>query len=234
MKKGLFFIAMLCVIYVCSGQIELLKQVDGVVLPTIGEDEFYSYYLGENHYTNKIVIYDLNMNVKKTINININGIYLASISYVGKNIYTNSGKYEFIFYDNHTEKYYFCNEDGEYMYVAGSNTEIIIVRNRLIINEGWGDNAVSRVYSLFGNANKVINNIPSQFKTYPNPAMSNIKIQYAIDKMDVMNIYDMSGKVMESVFLSPSVNEIEIQVGNYSPGVYIYRHKDGSGKFIVQ
>jgi len=238
MKKGLFFIAMLCVTYVCSGQIELLKNLNGQLFPTISEDEFYSF---DQEEPNKIVIYDANVNIKRTININ--GISADWVSRVGKNIYTNSGKYEFLLFSN--DGCYFCNEDSEYIYLCNNDGQgdmydyaykSRIVKNKLIIpyydntDEGFKTN----VYSLYDSVSKIANPKSSQPKAYPNPATSNIKIQYTIDKIDVMNIYDMSGKVIESVFLSPSVNEIEIQVDNYSSGVYIYKYKDVSGKFIVQ
>ena len=244
-KKALVFIAMLCVTYVCSGQVELLKSVNGYFFPTIGEDEFYSFE--EN--SNQVVIYDINLTVKKTFNINVEGWWW--ISRVGKNIYTNSGKYEFLLFcegDDGNEGCFFSNENGESIYLCYAVSECemnginhcssVIVQNKLILTD-WTDSEddgtlIRKVYSLYGNVGKIANHKSSQPKAYPNPATSNIKIQYSIDKMDIMNIYDMSGKVVESVFLSPSVNEIEIQVGNYSHGVYIYKYKDVSGKFIVQ
>ena len=249
MKKGLFFIAMLCVTYVCSGQLELIKNVKGYVMPTIKKDEFYSLRY-ENSNQSIIEIYDLNMNVKKTININ--GINVDWVSQVGKNIYTNSGKYEFLLFCRTGEyddgRCYFCNDDGEFIYLCNASSECEvggasycvskIVQNKLILTS-WetsgGDHyEVSKVYSLYGNVSKIATPTSSQPKAYPNPATSNIKIQYTVDKMNVINIYDMSGKVIERIFLSPSVNEIEIQVDNYSSGVYIYKYEDVSGKFILQ
>ena len=239
-KKALVFIAMLCVTYVCSGQIELLKNVNGQVFPTISEDEFYSLDF-EN--LNQIVIYDANMNVKKTISIN--GIEVFWVSNVGKNIYTNSGKYEFLLFgrvsEDDNDRCYFCNEDSEFIYLCNNDGQCDmldyayksrIVRNKLIIP--YDEGSKTKVYSLYGNVSKIADHKSSQSKAYPNPATSNIKIQYTVDKMDIMTIYDISGKIIESVFLSPSVNEIEIQVSNYSQGVYIYKYKDVSGKFIVQ
>lgn len=119
MKKGLIFIVMLCVTYACSGQIELLKNVNGYVMPTIQKDEFYSLSY-ENSNQSVMIIYDINMNIKKTININ--GLDVYWVSQVGKNIYTNSGKYEFLLFGRGGEYddggCYFCNDDGDFMYLC--------------------------------------------------------------------------------------------------------------------
>ena len=105
----------------CSGQIELLKQVNGRIHPTIGGDEFSLFDYDENCLTNRLVIYDININIKKTININ--GISSDWGLLVGKNIYTNSGKYEFLLFGEVGGQYggYFCNEDSELLSICTNN-----------------------------------------------------------------------------------------------------------------
>ena len=72
------------------------------------------------------------------------------------------------------------------------------------------------------------------FNIYPNPAQSNINIQYNTDKMELFKIMDVSGKEMGSILLPPFQNEAILNTSKYPKGIYIYTYGNLSGKIVIQ
>ncbi len=76
----------------------------------------------------------------------------------------------------------------------------------------------------------------STLRVYPNPAKDNINIEYdnTSGAPDYLTIFDINGKVINNIPLEASSNILTLNISGYSPGVYIYRLNDESGKFIVR
>lgn len=72
---------------------------------------------------------------------------------------------------------------------------------------------------------------------YPNPAFNTVTIPYTLQgvALSSLQIFDITGKLVEEVRVNSGSNKITINVSNYPQGIYIYRLKGGtSKKFIVQ
>lgn len=75
------------------------------------------------------------------------------------------------------------------------------------------------------------------FAAYPNPATYSVTVPYHMnsDKDADLMVYDVTGKLVETVRLTSGSSKVEINVTAYPKGIYVYRVKGGtSNKFIVQ
>jgi hypothetical protein len=96
------------------------------------------------------------------------------------------------------------------------------------------DNYNIEVYATQGNfsADEMVVSTQSP---YPNPASMTVSIPYTLDgKSAEMRIYDSRGILMDKKTLDPDAEWIDINVSNYSPGIYIYKYNGVSNKFIVK
>ena len=77
------------------------------------------------------------------------------------------------------------------------------------------------------------NDIPS---AYPNPAKSNIMLPYVLEDGETatMSIYDLNSRLIERFEIDSHSNQIQVNVSEYSPGMYLYEYKGKGGKFIVR
>ena len=72
---------------------------------------------------------------------------------------------------------------------------------------------------------------------YPNPAFSTITIPYTLQGVaqSSLQIFDITGKMVQEVRVEEGSNEATINVLNYPQGIYLYRLKGGkSHKFLVR
>ena len=182
-----------------------------------------------------------------------------SIWCVGKNLYTNSGKYEFIinFSINgvSSEKAGIYNEDGDLLFAlpcgkwdAGYTYTVPFIKDgKLFIQVkdtlGYDESRpnttiVTKCYQLAGSQASGENTLQSRQgkgRLYPNPARHSVTLEYDIQgQMQQMQITDMQGRVVENYLLDPGRTQIKINTSDYKKGTYIYRYGNTSGKFIVQ
>ncbi len=77
---------------------------------------------------------------------------------------------------------------------------------------------------------------PFTCSIYPNPANDHITISYALTNGNsaVMQIFDITGRKVDEVALSPYASQTTINVANYQPGIYFCRLNGISKKFVVQ
>ncbi len=68
-------------------------------------------------------------------------------------------------------------------------------------------------------------------KAFPNPALDVINISYDIDVNEAnLNIYNSTGKLVETVVVSPQAESVAVNVADYVNGVYFYNVTDGKGQ----
>lgn len=168
-----------------------------------------------------------------------------NIHWFTKNLFTLSGKYEFVLNIKNAStnkmEYKLYNEDGQLLYDFGEWQPGFSTTNKLfaylLIAPGDGTYYYNiKVYSLQGFVNVPENpniNI-SKSIAFPNPADNFININYSINKIEEMQIIDIKGSVIENILLDPSLNTININTSNYTKGMYIYKLKGTNGKFIVK
>ena len=72
----------------------------------------------------------------------------------------------------------------------------------------------------------------ADFKLYPNPAGSFVRIEMLQDRMQHIRIYGIDGKLVHSVKVHGGIAEINLN--EFAPGLYIVRSENFSTKLIVQ
>ena len=69
---------------------------------------------------------------------------------------------------------------------------------------------------------------------YPNPATLTVMLPYSIREAAELQIYGISGRLIESRRLQAGDGEVTLRVDALPAGIYIYRMGDAYGKFIVR
>lgn len=220
-------------------QITLLKEIKDVAplgwIGTGNTSEVQGVYTFDGA---KITIYDCDFNVIRAINT---PSQITDISFLFKNVYTSSGKYEYIATKKVGEQnyYYLYNEDGnmifnfeEYMpYFFFDNK---FITQRYVVVEGvvkWS----YRLYQLSGTTD--ISEMPGQtiaMHPFPNPAAEIVNIPYSTTTIETLVIYDSGGNVVDSVALDPQATNVQLPTVNFAKGVYFYQYGAKSGKFLVK
>lgn len=73
-------------------------------------------------------------------------------------------------------------------------------------------------------------------EVYPNPAEEQITVSYRLtgNAAAEMQVFDATGKIVRRVNVTPSSNQVTIDVANLRPGIYICRLQGNSAKFVVK
>ena len=98
-------------------------------------------------------------------------------------------------------------------------------------------NAYVRIYSCPGNGetSTSVENVSAKVKrnAYPNPATDVVTLPYDANGATSMKIYDMQGKLVERKFLDKNKQELQLNVKNYTSGMYFFEVNGESNSFIV-
>lgn len=70
---------------------------------------------------------------------------------------------------------------------------------------------------------------------YPNPSKTTVNLPYTLEAGETteMKIFNMQGNQIRSLMIGSHFNKVILDISNFEPGVYIYRYKKKSGRFIV-
>lgn len=240
MKKNYLVIAFISLSICVNAQITLTNTINSISSPVS-----YSiwntnciYYAPDS---NTLKIFDENFVLEKTIS---NLPTFSSAGLVSKNLFSLNNKYDFMLTfrnaTTNTYEYKLYNEDKQLLFNFGDLSPWLVVNNKLFaykyeyVNNHY--NYTTKIYNLPGQLNsssELIVNKSNSF-AFPNPAENVININYNTNKMEEMHIIDLNGNIIENYLLDPSLKTIQINVSNYSKGIYIYRLGDTTGKFIVK
>lgn len=77
---------------------------------------------------------------------------------------------------------------------------------------------------------------PTIAEIYPNPAKEQIIVSYRLtgNANSEMQVFDIAGREVKRIAVSPASNYVTVSVGDLRPGVYICRLQGHSSKFIVK
>lgn len=77
---------------------------------------------------------------------------------------------------------------------------------------------------------------PTINEVYPNPASDQITVNYQLNgnANSAIQIFDIAGREVKNIAVSPASNYVTIAVGDLRPGVYVCRLQGHSTKFIVK
>ena len=170
---------------------------------------------------------------------------------VSKNEYGEYGGYEFLVLQIIDEEGKVIQEiawDDKYGYYRG--LELIKVGNKykllLYTENGIFHNDDSMGYEMYyyvhiyscpgnGETTTSVQNVPVKPKrsAFPNPASDLVTLPYDANGATSMKIYDMQGKLVERKFLDKTKQELQLNVRNYTSGMYFFEVNGESNSFIV-
>lgn len=240
MKKLLLFVSIVILSVSLNAQ-DLLKEINdgkGLLMQVANSSD---YYLAKKDGT--VEIYDSNFDLKKTYSNLPAFEYLSNVSY---NYFTMRNEYEFILKRKRNDGTYryelYVGDTNMYMFnfegYSPLHYQNKFVAYKQVINEEIdGSTSITydyRIYSIGGILNKSKEVKQQASNVYPNPAQYIVNIDYSIDTMKEMVIYDTSGKAIEYILLDPFQTTYQIDISKYNTGNYIFKYGDTSGKFIVK
>lgn len=205
----------------------------------------YSYY--DN---NIIYFYNENYSLYKSVNVPIQNGYVLIVGYYPTTVLFNSDNLiEFIAsyqkddYTNFISIIY--NENGIALKTFDNSFTMYVYSTK---NSGYRmnvtkytdypDEFVTEVYSLPGTLT-AINEFDKSYlasNPFPNPAKEGVYLPYKLNESETteMYIFDSNGEFIESYMIGGHFNKIRLNTSTYIPGIYIYKYKNESNKFIVQ
>lgn len=124
-----------------------------------------------------------------------------------------------------------------YSYLQIANNQLRLLLMRTAHNGGTTTSSKMEIYSVPGvpptssSGNKVNESQPP----YPNPASSVITLPYQLEQgeISVMNIYNMSGQLIDAKLIDAVFDKILLNVSDYTKGMYIYEVNGVSNRFVV-
>ena len=198
----------------------------------------------ENNILTGFSVYDANFELTKEIPFLLEGIWQSSgviiCAIVGKHLFNTDDKIEIGLCIQSSgaffEKTVFINEDGEILFQADGFllSEIYRVGSELRFEVINPNQDILSVYSTNGSYSAEEMIVTTQ-APFPNPAKNSIALPYAFDgKTAEMHIYDLQGRLVETLMLSPDNDRVHLNVSRYIPGIYVYEYNGLSQKFIVE
>ena len=262
MKKIILFLFSFAVVSTSFAQLTLLHTFPSCgYFYTYGDANYLGESL--NRYVikndNSIQIYKPDFSLEKTVNVNLpSGYVLSSIS-VSKHLYNTDNSYEIYISSTSAtalsnqqyNSYYYCaiiDENGSVLhnfgnaYFASGSFIHIGGQLRFYFMKRMYDGTsyppyITEVYSCSGNYSGIAPTEPSNMLLpYPNPASSIVNLPYEIPQGTTaeMRIFNLDGQLVDVKQLGSHFNSIQLNVDNYTAGIYFYEYNGNKGKFIVQ
>lgn len=209
-----------------------------------------NYYTFDN-ITNIMLIYDYSHTLIRTVNIPVDSGYYINYFYaISDKLFNSDNQIEFLIALNETsgtnKKLNLISENGIVLQQFGNKNgaKIIKVSNSeykmatYLSPSNSTTNFNIDIYSLPGtylsiNNYKIIGN--SLF-AFPNPTENQITISNILDKNEnaKLEIFDIGGKKVLEMNIVGENDEINIDTSQLSSGVYIYKLKGETNRFIKQ
>ncbi|MFT4598652.1 MAG: hypothetical protein ACJAR8_001283 [Bacteroidia bacterium] len=198
----------------------------------------YKYILAGTNANSQVKLYNLDHSLWKTINVPaLSGFTLQFAGNISEGLFDVNKEIEYVaqYYNLSTNpvQWHFkvLNENGKVIkdlpnrayqrvIATASNTFKLIVTDVNFIRE---------VYSLPGKYNTLrvpdTDEVGTLGNSFPNPATERIIIPYNLDNSistGLINIYDNTGRLVKSLTIDNSFNNIELDLSTYSSGLYYY------------
>jgi hypothetical protein len=217
------------------------------------------YYTGviDNSYIVKVYNTDYSVRSNNTYTFTPPAGYKVNTVSMSRKIFNTDDNYEFLVtykrtdnvYDNTREKIILLNQnsgtikDFGFAYSLNAYPYLHIANNhfRLMVTKTYydGSNATQQteIYSVPGTPPSGLSNLKaSEIQSpYPNPTNSIVTLPYQLrqGEMSVMQIFNISGQLVETKQIDYVFDKILLNVSEYTKGVYIYIVNGVSNRFIV-
>jgi hypothetical protein len=245
MKSYLLILGFLLAGFNMKGQVTLEKAYSGYTQYAFLEGD---YYFSLDYANHKCSVYNLEHNLIKTINIQVDaGWYLYDVIYLSKNVFNDDDKLEFVVVfnkyvsdDENSGHFVYLtkvvNEDGNVLTSIDGGGYTYVYENKngkikmLVYVYDFSDYVYiskTNIYSLAGELPSAIkgHSDVSLQNAYPNPASSQIHIPYELKSSDgqaAIILMNMNGQEIFRKTLKNTKGQEIFDTRNLSPGQYIY------------
>jgi hypothetical protein len=254
MKTKILILLILLVDVICKAQITLEHKFYGNTnwFQTTSGLKYYSIINGDSVSNREIIIYNSDYSIYKAIPINYDPPYydIVGICFASDKLFNSDNLIEFIIEFGSGDgidaaKLY--NENGTQLFDFGScsflsvyldcNKTKLLIRNRNY-NGVIGLPDSCYIYSLPGQMLTAIatNNTETLMKlAYPNPTKNTITLPYNLQpgETSIIRIYNANGILIYTKMIDSNFDRIQLNVKNYSSGIYFYEINGKTSKFIV-
>lgn len=260
--KNLFLSVLLLSALVANAQITLLHTFEennvSVYSPSIVEDLGIYYYSTDSTDANNIYhyptfyYYDSDFNFYRSYQFEV-GRYENVSLFPTRHLIDTDDELEFIVSESalvasggSRTHSYIMEEDGTIIYDFSNgdadgfdfklvNNEIRLFRSvRYFI---YTPNETElEIYGTGGNYSAEEFHLTTNSTAYPNPARSHIALPYELEEGETatMSIYNLNGQLIDRFEIGSHFDQVQLNVNNYSSGIYLYEYKGRSSRFIVQ
>jgi hypothetical protein len=204
--------------------------------------------------TGTLLVYNASHNLIKTINIPIPSGYIINYLYgITDKLFNADALIEFIinfYYESggdNPDILTLINENGTILQQYGNKSEAYIIKGTggafkmITVSNPYSqlptvNNFEYDVYSLPGTTLNVTSNTIDEnlFFGYPNPTQNFISItnNLQIGQNGILEIFDMNGKKLLEKNVRGENSEINIDVTEFTTGVYIYKLNGKTNRFV--
>lgn len=206
------------------------------------------HYYTTNEAEGKVLIYDTSHNLYKTVTLNLEtGFNLETVNLLTDKLFNANSNIEFIVVSRNNDvtpsikKMTLYDEDGANLFEFGNRWNATCVKNsdsnyKLITSTLKSDPDYYEVYDLPGVLSVAQQEtlIKSQLFSFPNPASNRITIVNSLKsgQIELLEVFDISGKKILEKNVSGNSKEINLDVTNFKSGVYIYKLNGKTNRFI--
>jgi hypothetical protein len=265
MKKLLITATLAFIATLTFGQLTLDQTYNYSTSIVKLESQGYKYYLMDVP-NERCQIYNMDHTLFKTINCNIpNGYYLSDIKYVSENLFNNDSQIEIVYtyykYVTTTNSYYYSygtrigNENGTILQPIDNagfvqvnktgDTEYKLFAycyDYSVYPEKVWTNIYNLPGSLYSSVAISENNSDLLLKSYPNPAVDIVKVEYQLpEHVSTGNLYlfDSHGQAVNNYIIDRHSDHLALNVTGLSKGIYHFfieygNNRSESKKIIVQ
>jgi hypothetical protein len=99
------------------------------------------------------------------------------------------------------------------------------VMNANIVTE---DGVTGRIVTSSSKSEKSINEVPSDFSLYPNPAKNAFTVELPTEQKGCIKIFSLTGKELFSQSLT-NQQKLDININDFVPGLYVVKYADEKG-----
>lgn len=252
--KNLIFVILLFVTTLLSAQIvhEQTFEFSGNLVE-ISEGEYKIYIMDDVN--NQCRIYNTDYSLWKTISLNVpDGKFLYNIKFVSKNLFNTDDNIELLYIvSEYIDASYY-----EYTIIVAdeTGTELLNVPKGVVSKIiATGDNSKlviwtydyssypyvvsTKFYSVVGNIPNFTEENNKDFYSslpYPVPATNSVTIPYTLNKKTEtaeLKIFDTNANEIEKFIVDGFFNKFILNTTKYKNGIYFYKIKNKTGKFII-
>lgn len=209
-----------------------------------------AYMLYDSRNPNAINVYNLDNSLYANKSITPPaGYQVYTFLEASKHLYNDNDKIEFTIIFKKTDEFKFItqiqDEDGSVLIDFGGYVSMnwFVTNNKFVMYVNYAESInkddifKNEIYSLGGTVPASTTTLKSASTTksaYPNPSSSIINIPYNITGTSILTIYNMNGQIVDTKTIDNYFNELQLNVSNYTPGIYTYQYNGIINRFIVK